>query len=259
MFYGLISDILFGMTHLPGQIVNLFDGFGRKAEKNDFRDRNWAMTHFEERLMNQRRRQDNGTASGIISTDPDIQHDVEHNGENPSFVEDTDAANEDNHAYADGSQAVHYPDALYHGITMQTGDSKLSSQVSGRSKLATSRARHYAARSATHVLKFGLILPTDIMLSLTKGFHNAPKLYHDDRLEPLPRVVGIRSGFKAAGKVSLAIDFCLTPIHSEITGNAPKYLQRRDWPDNAAFIRVPKFWKQRLDHRSWKRDRRLLP
>ncbi|KAJ5183811.1 hypothetical protein N7492_001427 [Penicillium capsulatum] len=43
-------------------------------------------------------------------------------------------------------------------------------------------------------------LPTDISLSLSKGFHNAPKLYHDRMVKSTPKVVGYRSGFRAAGK-----------------------------------------------------------
>ncbi|CAG8174951.1 unnamed protein product [Penicillium nalgiovense] len=42
-------------------------------------------------------------------------------------------------------------------------------------------------------------LPTDLSLSLSKGFHNAPKLYHDPMVHPAPKVIGVRSGFKAAG------------------------------------------------------------
>lgn len=44
-------------------------------------------------------------------------------------------------------------------------------------------------------------LPTDITLSLSKGFHNAPKLYHDRMVKSTPKVVGFRSGCRAAGKV----------------------------------------------------------
>eukprot|EP00136_Aspergillus_niger_P006113 XP_001397020.2 UDP-glucose,sterol transferase [Aspergillus niger CBS 513.88] len=50
-----------------------------------------------------------------------------------------------------------------------------------------------------HILNWLLLLPTDLTLSLTKGFHNAPKLYHDTLVEESPRVLGVRSGFRAAG------------------------------------------------------------
>lgn len=44
--------------------------------------------------------------------------------------------------------------------------------------------------------------PTDFTLSLSKGFHNAPKLYNDPMVKSIPKVHDIRSGFRAAGKVS---------------------------------------------------------
>lgn len=43
-------------------------------------------------------------------------------------------------------------------------------------------------------------LPTDLSLSLSKGFHNAPKLYHDQTVKETPKVIGVRSGFRAAGQ-----------------------------------------------------------
>ncbi|KAL8945294.1 MAG: hypothetical protein Q9211_000170 [Gyalolechia sp. 1 TL-2023] len=47
----------------------------------------------------------------------------------------------------------------------------------------------------------GLKSPMDFTLSLARGFHNAPKLYGDDMVRHPDKVTGIRSGFKAAGKV----------------------------------------------------------
>ncbi|KAJ5937623.1 Sterol 3-beta-glucosyltransferase UGT80B1 [Penicillium verhagenii] len=43
-------------------------------------------------------------------------------------------------------------------------------------------------------------LPTDLALSMSKGFHNAPKLYHDRTVKSTPKVKGVRSGFRAAGR-----------------------------------------------------------
>lgn len=46
-----------------------------------------------------------------------------------------------------------------------------------------------------------IVFPMDLTLSLSKGFHNAPKLYHDDTVEASPKVVGVQNGFKTAGIV----------------------------------------------------------
>ncbi|KAF7712056.1 Sterol 3-beta-glucosyltransferase [Penicillium ucsense] len=43
-------------------------------------------------------------------------------------------------------------------------------------------------------------LPTDLTISLSKGFHNAPKLWHDPMVRSTPKVDDIQSGFRAAGQ-----------------------------------------------------------
>jgi hypothetical protein len=42
--------------------------------------------------------------------------------------------------------------------------------------------------------------PMEISLSLTKGLHNAPKMWGDDTVRPQERVSDLKSGFKAVGK-----------------------------------------------------------
>lgn len=55
-------------------------------------------------------------------------------------------------------------------------------------------------------------IPTDLTLSMTKGFHNAPKLYNDVTVQPSPKVTGFRSGLRAARMVCLLfVIFCFSP------------------------------------------------
>ena len=68
-----------------------------------------------------------------------------------------------------------------------------------------SDASYRVGQWAKHVLDWVIMIPGDATLSLSRGFHNAPKLYHDRMVRPLPKVMGIRSGFQAAGKVSLTL------------------------------------------------------
>lgn len=58
-------------------------------------------------------------------------------------------------------------------------------------------------RFARRLLNSVILLPMDFTLSLSKGFHNAPKLYHDRMVKTTRKVMGIRSGFKIAGQVCL--------------------------------------------------------
>ncbi|KAL2844170.1 hypothetical protein BJY01DRAFT_215226 [Aspergillus pseudoustus] len=60
-------------------------------------------------------------------------------------------------------------------------------------------ARYHASRAGKHLLDWILLLPTDLSLSFSKGFHNAPKLYHDPMVQETPTVRGVRGGLRAAG------------------------------------------------------------
>jgi hypothetical protein len=63
----------------------------------------------------------------------------------------------------------------------------------------------HGSKMSKKLLKVVIWLPTDLSLSMARGFHNAPRLYHDSTVNDVPQVVGLRSGFKAAGKVVTAI------------------------------------------------------
>lgn len=72
-------------------------------------------------------------------------------------------------------------------------------------QIVLSETGYHAGKFAKQVLNWVLLLPTDLTLSLSKGFHNAPKLYHDKTVLDTPKVRGVRSGFRAAGTVSALI------------------------------------------------------
>ncbi|GFF42135.1 sterol 3-beta-glucosyltransferase [Aspergillus udagawae] len=59
---------------------------------------------------------------------------------------------------------------------------------------------YHGKRLGKRLLNWAIMVPTDVTLSLSKGFHNAPKLYHDTTVAKTPTVMGVRSGFRAAGK-----------------------------------------------------------
>jgi hypothetical protein len=63
----------------------------------------------------------------------------------------------------------------------------------------------HGSKMSKKLLKVVIWLPTDLSLSMARGFHNAPKLYHDSTVNDVPQVVSLRSGFKVAGKVVIAI------------------------------------------------------
>lgn len=65
-----------------------------------------------------------------------------------------------------------------------------------------SEVGHHTGQIAKHILDWMIMLPGDITLSLSRGFHNAPELYHDRTVTTVPKVIGARSGFHAAKEVS---------------------------------------------------------
>jgi hypothetical protein len=66
---------------------------------------------------------------------------------------------------------------------------------------AFTEMRIHSRRMSMKLLKTIIWLPTDLTLSLSKGFHNAPKLYNDRMVKATPKVIGFRSGVRAAGTV----------------------------------------------------------
>ncbi|KAF7167269.1 hypothetical protein CNMCM5623_000631 [Aspergillus felis] len=59
---------------------------------------------------------------------------------------------------------------------------------------------YHGKRWGKRLLDWAITVPTDVTLSLSKGFHNAPKLYNDRTVLQTPTVMGVRGGFRAAGK-----------------------------------------------------------
>jgi hypothetical protein len=104
----------------------------------------------------------------------------------------------------------------------------------GTAKQALSETWYQTTKFAKHAIIYVLILPTDMTLSLSKGFHNAPKLYHDATVEPIPSVTGISTGFRAAGTVSVQNALNSEPFLHAI-GIIPRISSWRDWISPAAY------------------------
>ncbi|OKP11765.1 hypothetical protein PENSUB_2631 [Penicillium subrubescens] len=63
----------------------------------------------------------------------------------------------------------------------------------------------HGSKMSKKLMKVIIWLPADFSLGMARGFHNAPKLYHDLTVVDTPQVVGLQSGLSAAGKVSTSI------------------------------------------------------
>lgn len=74
-----------------------------------------------------------------------------------------------------------------------------------RSQKFRSEISFHGKKTAIWLLKLIIWFPTDLSLSLAKGFHNAPILYHDTSIRPISTVRDVRSGLKAARIVLLKL------------------------------------------------------
>ncbi|KAF2486063.1 putative glucosyl/glucuronosyl transferase [Neohortaea acidophila] len=81
------------------------------------------------------------------------------------------------------------------------------SQPPSRNDLDSGKERDLMRRTGAHTSKgFGRMVktavaaPMEISVSMTKGFHNAPRLWSDDTVRPQEQVTDMKSGFKAIGK-----------------------------------------------------------
>jgi UDP:flavonoid glycosyltransferase YjiC (YdhE family) len=87
----------------------------------------------------------------------------------------------------------------------QVGDS--SSRVRSRNDSGSGDNRDMLRQRGVHTSKgLGRIVrtafksPMDMSMSITEGFHNAPKLWGDDTVRPKQKVTDLKSGGKAVGK-----------------------------------------------------------
>jgi hypothetical protein len=60
-----------------------------------------------------------------------------------------------------------------------------------------------ATDATTRLVLAGLKSPMNLAMGIARGFHNAPKLYHDRTVRKQEKITGFQSGIKAAGKVLL--------------------------------------------------------
>lgn len=55
-------------------------------------------------------------------------------------------------------------------------------------------------KGISRIIGTGLKAPMEFTLGLSRGFHNAPKIYGDETVRKEERVAGVKSGLKAGGK-----------------------------------------------------------
>jgi hypothetical protein len=104
---------------------------------------------------------------------------------------------------------------------------RASREARGGIHVVLAETGYHGKRLGKRLLNWAITVPTDVTLSLSKGFHNAPKLYHDRTVAKTPTVMGVRSGFRAAGKVDT------TSLFSSVTRLVETNSENRNSPRNS--------------------------
>lgn len=197
VLYGMITDLIVAVARLPGQIVSIFPGSHHRTAPRDFRGREWAMAHFAECLSHQ----ESHTTTAISDPGANPGNTDERVREQSEIDQGTEAVTNETEEGLNESHSLSGAGFTHSRVAMKLGDPNSGDKKSARAKHALSETRYHVVKGAKYALEFVLVVPTDFTLSLSKGFHNAPKLYHDDTVESIPKVMGPKSGFRAAGKV----------------------------------------------------------
>jgi hypothetical protein len=153
-----------------------------------------------------------------------IENDVQGAGENredESTQEDTGDENNGDHV-----NEIARVRSLEHQRSLQLEKAKTMSSSLAPSKppkfIILHEAASYGSKMSKKFVKVIIWLPTDFSLGMARGFHNAPKLYHDTTVIDTPQVVGLRSGFTAAGKVITPNQRQLRIRHSDMNKGASR-------------------------------------
>ncbi|KAL2870139.1 putative UDP-glucose,sterol transferase [Aspergillus lucknowensis] len=216
VLYGVVTDFVAAMTEFPSDMAEMFRGHRRHHHRHPHRHlrhgqpvpcpvHEWKDEHGTEAP-------DSGVGS---SNEADSQEIAEDSGSNASRRSQSESESEasiqrDNSESQGPSEPVEAN--TLSSVVTQTSDLEMktlslentlrrqqSREQSLRLGEVLTDAQYHGTRAAMRLLDWMLLLPTDLTLSFSKGFHNAPKLYHDPMVQETPTVRGVRGGLRAAG------------------------------------------------------------
>jgi hypothetical protein len=206
---GAIANFVTGLTDLPRNMVTDLVSAGRAiGHPHDYTDTRNACGLQERRRMRRGDSPESDESSQQEGSNEQSELSNEQSSSTPmptrdldetddgSSLRDSSSVNEIDSDTPETSMDRRRSLQLEKSPTMTCG-SKLAQQK----KSTVSEVQYQSGRLSKKFLKTIIWLPTDLTLSLSKGFHNAPNLYHDRMLKSTPKVIGFRSGLRAAGKV----------------------------------------------------------
>ncbi|KAJ6014382.1 hypothetical protein N7540_008973 [Penicillium herquei] len=204
VLYGAISSFVTGLAEIPTEIMTDLYSAGRaigNAKPHVKPHSKWhRKRHSDDEVVSD---ESSSNRASSQHTPQDLNHssdDIERvEDENDELDEDEDEEMMD----ADEAQeADFFTEAELdrrHSLQLEHTQTMGDEIVPSRTHNAFLEAASHGRRMSMKFVNLIIWLPTDLSLSMAKGFHNAPKLYNDPMVKSTPKVKGIRSGFRAAG------------------------------------------------------------
>lgn len=209
MLVGAIANFVIGFTDLPRNMVTDLVSAGRAiGHPHDYANPRNACRYEERRRMRRGDSSESEESSQHEGSNEQSELSNEQSSSTPmptrdldetddgSSLRDSSSVDETESDTSETSMDRRRSLQLEKSHTMTSG-----SKFPQQKKSTVSELQYQGGRLSKKLLKTVIWLPTDVTLSLSKGFHNAPNLYHDRMVKPTPKVIGLRSGLRAAGKV----------------------------------------------------------
>lgn len=218
VLFGAIANFVTGLADVPTEmvldLVSAGRALGNPQEPLDphaqCKRMKWRVprAHREDELeseedsMEERTDSEPQSAQRSLANSSEDQEDQDDNGNNG---EDDEKEEESRSSDDSGVHGVRSNSGLERKRTLELAKTQtMSSEISpAKQRGVFTEAVFQGSRMSKKLINLVIWLPTDLSMSLSKGFHNAPKLYHDTMVKSTPKVIGFRSGFRAAGKVHI--------------------------------------------------------
>lgn len=139
-----------------------------------------------------------------MSPIPDLQADRNRGQNEPAEDEETEDEDEEMNSSSGDGQATEFSQAglsRTRTLQLEKSETMAGDTIMPKRHNIISETASLGSKMSKKFINILIWLPTDLSLSLSKGFHNAPKLYHDPMVKATPKVIGFRSGVRAGGQV----------------------------------------------------------
>ncbi|KAJ5675180.1 Sterol 3-beta-glucosyltransferase UGT80B1 [Penicillium maclennaniae] len=218
VLFGAIANFVIGIADVPAEMVNDLVSAGKHLSHNhqthhEDAHRKWHMhkTHNEDELASENDSQEQADQQKGRKSDESPNH-SHSDSSHDSFAQPANAGTRSSEPMGDeetgsddsvSNSSDIPPDAgidRVRSLQLEKTQTMSSEMAPSKHHGFLNEVRLHGAKMGKRFVNFVIWIPTDLSLSMSKGFHNAPKLYHDYTVKPTPKVHGIRSGFRAAGQ-----------------------------------------------------------